>query len=272
MQTYGDHMSECYLANRSEDAPCRCDNCGTVTPAGKLEMIEDIEQRLDPGCIVPAGQCPGCHSLAYLADPEEWTSQHRAGAFSDVVAFVNSLDGRKKPSAPSDLKERADSFAEFVHRMASFTTPEDEFGDPEHAASKEYDDVADYIADFNDERLCSELQAFMVMIREAREISAGLPSIEPTQPTPARIYVLTAEHLSVPGIKTEAHASIESATASAVDLVNIMLADNGDIVRATAEDWKLCLQSLQTEHGEDRCYASIEELNVIGANNNEVTP
>lgn len=52
----------------SENTPCRCDDCGEVTPAGQLDIIKDIEERLSPGSIVPAGQCPHCAALAYYAD------------------------------------------------------------------------------------------------------------------------------------------------------------------------------------------------------------
>lgn len=58
-------MSECYLA---AEGPCTCDNCDWTGDAAKLEMIRDIELRLDPGGTVPAGQCPECDGLAYLDD------------------------------------------------------------------------------------------------------------------------------------------------------------------------------------------------------------
>ena len=46
--------------------PVTCDNCGWEGPAGDLEEVNDLELRLDPGYIVPAGDCPECHRFAYV--------------------------------------------------------------------------------------------------------------------------------------------------------------------------------------------------------------
>ncbi len=53
-----------------------CDNCGwtgdadTALPDG-LSGVENLHDRLDPGCEVPAGECPTCYALAYL-DPSDY--------------------------------------------------------------------------------------------------------------------------------------------------------------------------------------------------------
>jgi len=44
-----------------------CDNCDWTGRCDALDPIDDIDQRLDPGSEVPAGQCPECGALAYLA-------------------------------------------------------------------------------------------------------------------------------------------------------------------------------------------------------------
>ena len=43
-----------------------CDNCRLYCAVSELDLIDDLEQRLDPGSVVPAGQCPSCGALAYL--------------------------------------------------------------------------------------------------------------------------------------------------------------------------------------------------------------
>ena len=43
----------------------QCDNCQAVTKIRDLDRIKNIEQRLDPGGVVPDGQCPECGALAY---------------------------------------------------------------------------------------------------------------------------------------------------------------------------------------------------------------
>lgn len=70
-------MTECYLIPENDDIPCRCNDCDAVTPAGGLDMITDIQERISPGCIVPAGQCPSCGALAYYEDDSapDWSAQ-----------------------------------------------------------------------------------------------------------------------------------------------------------------------------------------------------
>ncbi|MFA5709355.1 hypothetical protein [Mycolicibacterium sp.] len=43
----------------------RCDNCDFVGDESTLDPIDDLAQRLDPGGVVPSGQCPRCAALAY---------------------------------------------------------------------------------------------------------------------------------------------------------------------------------------------------------------
>ena len=51
-----------------DDAPCRCDNCGAAWRFEQLTVIQDFGQRVEPGNICPAGECPDgdCGALCYL--------------------------------------------------------------------------------------------------------------------------------------------------------------------------------------------------------------
>lgn len=53
---------------------CKCDNCdweGEQEQLGcQLADIPDLEDRIEPGCEVPAGECPKCGCLAYVVKPE----------------------------------------------------------------------------------------------------------------------------------------------------------------------------------------------------------
>jgi hypothetical protein len=70
--------------------------------------------------------------------------------------------------------------AAFINRMAQFTTPEDEFNDPENQDNVAvYSDVEEYISDMSDDRLCGEYEAFMCMVREARTIRDATPAPDP---------------------------------------------------------------------------------------------
>ena len=53
---------------------CKCDNCQWEGAADDLGIalfeIHHLADRLDPGSIVPAGECPECGSFAYFAAPD----------------------------------------------------------------------------------------------------------------------------------------------------------------------------------------------------------
>lgn len=51
-------------------AQTSCDNCDFTGDEDTLDDIEDLAERLTPGGVVPAGQCPSCGALAYLDNPE----------------------------------------------------------------------------------------------------------------------------------------------------------------------------------------------------------
>ena len=48
----------------------RCDNCKRVYPVGALVEAADLDQRVDPGGPVPAGECPSCGALCYPFEEE----------------------------------------------------------------------------------------------------------------------------------------------------------------------------------------------------------
>jgi hypothetical protein len=79
----------------------------------------------------------------------------------------------------TDMTDKITAALAFINRMAQFTTPEDEFADPERGIAAVHETVEDYVADLDDERLCSEYQTFMEMVREARTIRDAAPSPDP---------------------------------------------------------------------------------------------
>jgi len=70
-------MAQVRLLPDDDKATFACDNCDWEGGDDDLDMISDIEERIDPGCIVPAGQCPECGALAYYKneDAPSWTAQ-----------------------------------------------------------------------------------------------------------------------------------------------------------------------------------------------------
>ena len=62
-------MTELYLNyDVPETERARCADCGWQGLAKNCDMVVDAQERLDPGCTVPAGQCPECRALAYLVE------------------------------------------------------------------------------------------------------------------------------------------------------------------------------------------------------------
>lgn len=58
--------------SKNESPLTRCDDCGAEVPQDDLEKslyeIDSLEDRLDAGSEVPAGEC-GCGAFAYLVRP-----------------------------------------------------------------------------------------------------------------------------------------------------------------------------------------------------------
>ena len=62
----------CNWKNTEEQAhpTYKCDNCGKRYADDDeriaMDKIKDLSMRVDPGCEVPAGECPECGALVYL--------------------------------------------------------------------------------------------------------------------------------------------------------------------------------------------------------------
>lgn len=58
-----------YEVGGADGTPCECANCGWRGPARALGPIADYEERVSPGELTPAGECPQCGALSYLTRP-----------------------------------------------------------------------------------------------------------------------------------------------------------------------------------------------------------
>ena len=76
-----------------------------------------------------------------------------------------------------------------------------------------------------------------------------------------KVYVLCAEHYSVPGIVLKLFDHEDKAKAECVELVNIML-DDSRLPRADAANWEGCLAVLQDIHGAAHCYVEYQLMAV----------
>jgi len=57
-------MCETIFDVEPESQHC-CDGCGAFVLGKSLLPIQDIEQRVEPGGMVPSGECPDCGALCY---------------------------------------------------------------------------------------------------------------------------------------------------------------------------------------------------------------
>lgn len=79
-----------------------------------------------------------------------------------------------------------------------------------------------------------------------------------------KVFIMQAEHFSVPGVVTRVCRSRDRAIIEAIACVNIMLADKGERAVNTEEGFTSALNKLQEEYGAENCYADISEHEVIG--------
>lgn len=42
-----------------------CANCTKRWTMEELKPVEDLHQRVEPGGVMPSGECPDCHALCY---------------------------------------------------------------------------------------------------------------------------------------------------------------------------------------------------------------
>ena len=81
----------------------RCDNCGHEFSDRELEElgkvfpgIPGLRERLDPGGIVPSGECPNCGALCYPTD-YRFVPKEIETALKDIVQAYDELGGEIGP-------------------------------------------------------------------------------------------------------------------------------------------------------------------------------
>ena len=97
----------------------RCDNCGgrfLVHQIIPLEEVRDLADRLDPGSVVPAGECRECGALCYFKDkplPLE--------VLLEAYAALNTAPRFQVPSKGTDSYQIAKRLGELLGREGNHT-------------------------------------------------------------------------------------------------------------------------------------------------------
>lgn len=63
-----------------------CDNCGKVWEDSEVSPISDLWERVEPGGIMPAGECPECGALAYPVQPAPATKRDEVALYARILA------------------------------------------------------------------------------------------------------------------------------------------------------------------------------------------
>lgn len=87
--------------------PCKCDDRGWQGPFAALREIEGCS--LTPGDPSPAGRCPECETLAYVARPDTTIETMTLEDFNaDVSDALDHLEAGQTGDAITVLKGMAD--------------------------------------------------------------------------------------------------------------------------------------------------------------------
>lgn len=112
-------MTELYIDNET-GMDCLCDNCGHECKTDQVEMIADAQERLTPGGVVPAGQCPECGGLTYLkveAKPAPVTTHRGVPVFCSGKTpnfHASYRNQRFSGGSFKTLRDKLDSAIEFT--------------------------------------------------------------------------------------------------------------------------------------------------------------
>ncbi len=126
-----------------EDAPCSCGMCPWVGPASELAEIKGCS--LTPGDPSPAGRCPACDSLAYVADrkstpevPESATDaatrEHDAAMQADLASALQVVLDLSTAHMPGSSPPWGDlRVVEHEHGYVVFVSSEPQGREPQWA-------------------------------------------------------------------------------------------------------------------------------------------
>lgn len=73
-----------------------CDSCGWTGTEEQLGCVmadmDNIFERLDPGCVVPSGDCPECQACCYPLDAAHYRNAAAADLLDALKSIVEAAD------------------------------------------------------------------------------------------------------------------------------------------------------------------------------------
>jgi hypothetical protein len=138
----------------NENEQARCDDCGRTWPIGDLAEPKRLSERLDPGGVVPAGECPDCGALAYPVRPGRLdpcaqiaesigysATDDETGSIETLIDYKNALEDRVR-----DLAGDPSGEAGTPERAAAFGGRAVEVGSPDRGQNDDRTDAIDTVA------------------------------------------------------------------------------------------------------------------------------
>ena len=150
-----------------------CQNCDDNVFEQELNAIKNLHQRVMPGEPMPSGECPNCGMLCH---PVIFKIKPNFRVLEDMgrsCTFFVLDEERESGNLDREYTRTINAALEFIEQMARFTTPEQEFENPDNKHKKNYADVCEMTADMSDERLCGDHSTFMQMVRQAQTLVTG---------------------------------------------------------------------------------------------------
>lgn len=86
----------------------KCDNCQFATSdENQMSQIKDIWERVDPGGIMPSGECPHCNALMYV-DNLATRRKHAANCLVDAIEGLLPLAEEGLRNIESDMRDNVE--------------------------------------------------------------------------------------------------------------------------------------------------------------------
>lgn len=91
---------------------CQCDNCGWSGSMDDLRaQLDEVEcglERLDPGSVVPAGECPKCGAFAYIDDGKQRLLDASLEILCSLQSCAEMLEELLRTAASNDQADAID--------------------------------------------------------------------------------------------------------------------------------------------------------------------